>query len=315
MGRIFRILFRKCSALMAGFVFISVFVHAQPAAEFVRQDIVGAWKAFNGEAPACEFVFFADSTMNIEVLFLPYKQDGGYLSTKCKEYITHEEYRIKRDKEGLWLLTTSPKGCPLRKDRLYYYGDSMVRVTYKWFLDTRYPHIDEVMLLKRDSPVKSVNYRLPERKGSVYTIPAGFSGKIYVVYGQQDGVPVTYDEHGRLLLEVPQSGVLYTQAKAQPESMAMGLQLFYYRNEQGVYEQEIPAILNSDIQDQAFYRQNDIADDSIFLVVKGYNQYAREIIEREVGHKVYGNIECLEFRPYEEIKRNNKWPFRQKWQF
>jgi hypothetical protein len=65
----------------------------QPAAEFARQDIVGTWKAFNGKAPACEFVFFADSTMNIEVLFLPYEQDAGYLSTKCKEYITHEEYR------------------------------------------------------------------------------------------------------------------------------------------------------------------------------------------------------------------------------
>jgi hypothetical protein len=40
-------------------------LNAQPAAEFIQQDIVGTWKAFNGKAPACEFGFFADSTMNI----------------------------------------------------------------------------------------------------------------------------------------------------------------------------------------------------------------------------------------------------------
>lgn len=54
-------------------------VHAQPAAEFVRQYIVGTWVLYHGHTASGQLIFSEDSLYKEEVIDPPYEPIEGFL--------------------------------------------------------------------------------------------------------------------------------------------------------------------------------------------------------------------------------------------
>lgn len=224
------------------------------------------------------------------------------------------KYRIQQDSTGLWLETESPEGCLLGKDRLYYYGDSLLLISYKWWLNTRYLHIDEVELFRRKEP-RGNSYQVPAPEEYAYYIPDGMQGNFYVAYNQPDGEPVVYDEQNRLKLVIPSSRILYTQAQLNPETFAFGKQQFFYVTDEKNDLQEIPYLSNHKRCDQTLYYRSKIAPDSVFVEAMGYNQLARNYLEDSVGRKVYGDVERIGIVPFKELRRRLQLPWSSVWKF
>lgn len=69
-----------------------------------------------------------------------------------------------------------------------------------------------------------------ERTSEIFLLPEGYQGAFYVVYNIPDGEPLTY-EAGTPVYDIPQDGVLLTQADVTPNSVRSDK--FYYESEDG----------------------------------------------------------------------------------
>ena len=72
-----------------------------------------------------------------------------------------------------------------------------------------------------------------EKKSAIFLLPEGYQGAFYVVYKVPGGQPLTYEE-GAPVYDIPQDGILLTQADVSPSSVRNDK--FFYESEDGSRE-------------------------------------------------------------------------------
>jgi len=72
-----------------------------------------------------------------------------------------------------------------------------------------------------------------EKKSEIFLLTEGYQGAFYVVYNVPEGEPLTY-ENGAPVYDIPQDGVLLTQADVSPSGVRNDK--FFYESEDGSRE-------------------------------------------------------------------------------
>lgn len=72
-----------------------------------------------------------------------------------------------------------------------------------------------------------------EGNPEIFLLPEGYQGAFYVVYNIPEGEPLTYED-GAPVYDIPQDGVLLTQADVSPGSVRKDM--FFYESADGTRE-------------------------------------------------------------------------------
>ncbi|TVQ10018.1 MAG: hypothetical protein EA361_14595 [Bacteroidetes bacterium] len=117
----------------------------------------------------------------------------------------------------------------------YITKDIMVHVSYKGGRRVHH-HLERPVAYVRAGKFYTNKQDTPEIQ-KIIVLPEGFSGHAWIAHEQPDGEVEENDPMGRLVLRVPKSGYLLTQAAPMPVALALQGFEFFYENK---YENREP---------------------------------------------------------------------------
>lgn len=126
-----------------------------------------------------------------------------------------------------------------------------------------------------------------------FLLPEGFTGPIYIAYGQGNGVKAEFDAQGRPLFNIPAGGMLETQLPEDPVAFALGAMQFNYTAEKGGGQRTIPLVPTDVIRpvgEAPAAGSGQYHPDSVYVWAMGYNQLGRNNLNHLFGKAVEGNV-------------------------
>ena len=182
----------------------------------------------------------------------------------------------------------------LKNNQLYlYFKNSKTPVKYSFKVAGDYlilmihkkieNHIDEIILLKRQGSLQTLKLDSPTIK---FLIPDGYSGYVYVNYNQSKNHN-EYNNQNNILIEIHKSGKTITQNNINPYS-------YITKNIEFKYESNLNTIPFF-IFNEYTGRLNNLLNqgfsmDSTYVCLYGFNQIARENINKIFDQEIKGNV-------------------------
>lgn len=178
-------------------------------------------------------------------------------------------------------------------------GNYFTLISYKELKDT-YNYIDEYSnWVRKGEPFSSF-----VKKGVyiIYIFPPNFKGSAWIAFNQKEGVQPTYDSLGNAILTIPENGILLT--KLHEDAFATANRNY------SIYE-----LSNGKYKSYKTFDKFDKIDSTLFInnenlaIQCGFNQDARESINKLFGKQIQGNIMTIFIGTYKESNRNRSYPW------
>jgi len=159
-------------------------------------------------------------------------------------------------------------------------------------------HIDGISMdYKFRGTVKSPLYSYPEDDLKArFILPDGFIGYVVIIYDQEGISKDTLNEWGQRILHIPVSGLLETSHKIDPTIFATRRYAFYYDKQNKGQLERLPLVwgsLRGLIAQASFAKEylQHFDPEATCVMPYGYNQFARELINKKYGKDLKGNAE------------------------
>lgn len=132
---------------------------------------------------------------------------------------------------------------------------------------------------------------------SVFYLPDGFNGYSWIALEQADGEVAEFDEEGRRVLRIPESGLLSTQAKPMPAALAKRDFAFFYEKTGNTPHEPINIIpencfnlFQSQKLEEGQIKEHGFDPDQRYVLVFRYNNPGRDGINKLFGRDISGQV-------------------------
>ena len=127
-------------------------------------------------------------------------------------------------------------------------------------------------------------------------VPAGFSGRIAIALDQKQGAATEYDEQGNIMLKVPQSGLLESQAIADGFAISGGRYRFYVER-----DGRLEAMPHSSRTDRGRAR---LYAEPLVGIMCGFNAgISTDAASKMFGKEIVGEVLIMSVLPPDEARR------------
>ncbi len=255
----------------------------QPDSNNTEADFTGRWT--NAGQPTHQVRFGADGSFFIF-------QDGKPLGNGRLGPLTYEVFSEQND--TMAIIRMEGLAEPFARYRLKKRGKQLILISMKEG-EAWKDHIDEVLVflpaeLESTKGLDAYPGKMPRQQ---FLLPEGFTGSIYIAYGQEFGEKAEFDAQGRPLFNIPAGGMLETQVPDDPVAFALGAMQFYYTSAKGAGQRTIPLVPTDVIRpvgEAPAAGSGQYHPDSVYVWAMGYNQLGRNSINRLFGKAVEGNV-------------------------
>lgn len=257
--------------------------------------IVGKWK--NCDQPTHQVEFGEEGSFFI-------LQDGKPLGNGQLGPLTYEISWGQHD--TMAIIRMKGLAEPFARYRLKKRGRRLILISMKEG-EAWKDHIDEVLVflpaeLENTKGLDAYPGKMPRQQ---FLLPEGFTGPIYIAYGQESGVEAEFDAQGRPLFNIPAAGMLETQVPEDPVAFALGAMQFYYTSAKGAAQRTIPLVPTDKIRPLGgapTAGSGQYHPDSVYVWALGYNQLGRNNINRLFGKAVEGNVGMFQVDTLRKLK-------------
>lgn len=255
----------------------------QPEVNNTEADFTGRWA--NAGQPAHQVEFGADGSFSIF-------QDGKLLSDSWFGQLTYEVFPTGDDTMAVIRMEGSAE--LFARYRLKRRGKQLILISMKEG-EAKKDHIDEVLVflpteLESTKGLDAYPGKILQQQ---FLLPEGFTGPIYIAYGQEFGEKAEFDERGRPLFNIPANGMLETQVPEDPVAFALGAMQFNYTTAERYSQRTIPLVPTDVIRPVGgapAAGSGQYHPDSVYVWAMGYNQLGRKNLNGFFGKAVEGNV-------------------------
>lgn len=145
-------------------------------------------------------------------------------------------------------------------------------------------HIDEYDLRVKLTKGKPRRYDI-NQPITKYILPQGFRGHVTIAFNQADGVAPEFDAQGNRLIRIPENGILKTQMKEDAFGMAGGRFKIFIPDSSSKSLVLLPVYDKFESPERREELKNTFG-----VIMQGFNQLAREDVDRLFGEPIAGNI-------------------------
>jgi len=161
-------------------------------------------------------------------------------------------------------------------------GDCMEQICFKSGkgIDN---HIDEydVRIKLTNGKPRLFDTNMPITK---YILPKDFKGHVTIAFNQPTGIAPEYDSHGNRIVRIPPSGILKTQMKEDAFGMAGKRFMVMIPDSSSQALVSLPSYDKFDSPERQESLKNTFG-----VIMQGFNQLAREDVNRLFGEPIAGN--------------------------
>lgn len=173
-------------------------------------------------------------------------------------------------------------------------GDCMEQICFKSGkgIDN---HIDEydVRIKLTNGKPRLFDTNMPITK---YILPKGFKGHVTIAFNQPTGIAPEYDSHGNRIVRIPPSGILKTQMKEDAFGMAGKRFMVMIPDSSSQALVSLPSYDKFDSPERQESLKNTFG-----VIMQGFNQLAREDVNRLFGEPIAGNTLMFLVDTYGEV--------------
>jgi|LSQX01.3.fsa_nt_gb hypothetical protein len=131
----------------------------------------------------------------------------------------------------------------------------------------------------------------------VFILPDNFLGFSWIAMEQPDGKPVVYDQNGRRVFRIPESGLLLTQAQPLPTALAKREYSFFFEKKENISSEPVSIIPENCL---SLFKSQKLTEEQIrefgydpkkmYVLVYRYNNPGREEINELFGRTIKGQV-------------------------
>lgn len=220
------------------------------------------------------------------------------------------KHRFKYKNDTLWHYITCRKVPTYKgtidkklktKNAIQINGDYYTSVSYKELGLKNENHVDEYHVMVRDK----IN---PSREKSIgtkitYIIPRNYYGAIWIAFNQPTGETPKYDSTGNPVLIIPENGMLKTKLHEDVFATANKYYVILKTNNDSNYSKYI----SYDKFERFDYNKYNEKD--TLAIMCGYNQDAREDINKRFSQSIEGNVMTIFIGTVNDVEKNNLFPW------
>lgn len=255
--------------IVVGFVVVSnSFLFSQEKVDTVSRAVVsGRWRSTDQPDRYLEFLPNGECRFVVE-------SD----SEQCQYGI---KYRLEAENDTLYLIRQHASGY-MQRHAIRISGDYMVTIYFKT-LEGITSNVDEYGVYVRDTVAhpRPFDAGLPIAK---FILPKGFIGHVTVAFNQPDGVAPEYDTEGNTLMRIPPSGVIYTRQKEDVFGIAARRFEILMEDSTSGKLVRLPSVDKFEL----FFATS--LPKTTGVVMQGFNQMGREMLNGVLGRSIQGNI-------------------------
>ncbi|MFO8021030.1 MAG: hypothetical protein R6U65_01085, partial [Perlabentimonas sp.] len=180
-------------------------------------------------------------------------------------------------------------------------GDYVVSVSYKELGKKYKNHVDEYSVKVRDT-------LYPSREKSIgtkitYIIPNNYKGAVWIAFNQPTGISPQYDSLGNPILTIPKEGLLRTTLHEDVFATANK----YYSILKTEKDSSYTEYFTFDKFEYIDFNKYKLKD--TLALMCGFNQDARNSINKRFGQKIKGNVMTIYIGTFEEVEKDNRFPW------
>jgi len=180
-------------------------------------------------------------------------------------------------------------------------GDFIASISYKKLGLKNDNHVDEYGVMVRDtlnpSREKSIGTKI------TYIIPRNYYGAIWIAFNQPTGESPQYDSIGNPVLIIPENGMLKTKLHEDVFATANKHYVILKKNNDPSYSK----FISYDKFEHFDYNKYNEKD--TLAIMCGYNQDAREDINKRFSQSIEGNVMTIFIGIVNDVEKGNLFPW------